>query len=367
MKSGLLILTALLMPMTLLAHDAALAAARDDCVSETAYWVSGRLNKAFDDVNAVAAVTACKIAITRQPDDAYLQALYCRALYKKELVLLAMEYCSCSASTGDPFGMTLLGNLYEFEVRQPGFKEKSFAWYLQAAKAGDSDGQFRLGRAYLYGIGTEKNSELAAQWLTASAQQGHPSGAMGLAMQEADPKQPDASRQRFRRALQLSAATFGAEHPYHSGSVKIYIDWMSDAGLIDEAQAEVDFWLGRLNGDSLHRTHATVKLLALEAGLLEKKKKPKQAIDVYRDALELIGDDFARGHTDEWFKLVVRKSMLEQHLKLNEDAFATSRLAWDTLGRLKLHDYQMDLVLCETMNKTKGDSSKKDEGLCMLY
>lgn len=358
---------ATLMAMTLLAHDDALAAARDDCMAEAAYWTSGRMNKAFDDVDADAAVAACEEATTQQPDDAYLQALYCRALYKAELVLLAMEYCSYSARAGNPFGMTLLGNLYEYEVRQPGYQEKAFGWYLQSAKAGDSDGQFRAGRAYLYGIGTEKNLELAAQWLTASAQQGHPSGAMGLAMQKADIKQPNASRQRFQLALEQSADAFGVEHPYHSDTLATYIDWLTDAGLTEQALDEADLWLKRLQGDTTNHTHATVKLLAKKAALLNKQQNPKGALEQYRNAWALIQDDFVQRNSRIWFDVVQEKAGMERTLTLHDEAFATSLAAWNALDRLKLHDYQRDQVLCETMNQTQSVTTPKGIASCALY
>lgn len=64
-----------------------------------------------------------------------------------------------------------LGYLYYYELII-GSKDKAFDYFKAAAKKGHVEAQRLLGECYIYGIGTQKNSELAAIWSLKAAKAG---------------------------------------------------------------------------------------------------------------------------------------------------------------------------------------------------
>ena len=49
---------------------------------------------------------------------------------------------------------------------------EAFKWYSKAAEHNESDAQYNIGLMYLKGEGTEKNVQLAKQWLQLASNQG---------------------------------------------------------------------------------------------------------------------------------------------------------------------------------------------------
>ncbi|MDH5230851.1 MAG: sel1 repeat family protein, partial [Gammaproteobacteria bacterium] len=62
----------------------------------------------------------------------------------------------------------------------PADPEKSLYWYEQAAQRGVADAQFQLGEMYSRGIGTRRDSALAARWYRQAAKQNHDLARMRL-------------------------------------------------------------------------------------------------------------------------------------------------------------------------------------------
>ena len=77
------------------------------------------------------------------------------------------------AETGSVQAQVLLGRMLYENGRYGVDKEKSFLWFLKAARREDRVAMYYLGLCYQFGIGAERDSKLAGKWIKKSADLGY--------------------------------------------------------------------------------------------------------------------------------------------------------------------------------------------------
>ena len=87
--------------------------------------------------------------------------------------ILAHQYLSLSAETGNGEAQYLLGHMYEHGEGVEIDQRKSFLWYLASAQNSVPPAQYSLSLKYSFGIGTRKDVKEGLFWLEAAARQGH--------------------------------------------------------------------------------------------------------------------------------------------------------------------------------------------------
>ena len=87
--------------------------------------------------------------------------------------VLAHEYLSLSAKTGNGEAQYLLGHMYEHGEGVEIDQQKSFLWYLASAKNSVPPAQYSLSLKYSFGIGTRKDVKEGLFWLEEAARPGH--------------------------------------------------------------------------------------------------------------------------------------------------------------------------------------------------
>lgn len=75
-----------------------------------------------------------------------------------------------AAGAGNTDAMVVLGKKAALSADAKG----SIDWYKKAAEAGSAEGQYQIGLAYAQGLGVEKNTDVARQWLTKAKASGYP-------------------------------------------------------------------------------------------------------------------------------------------------------------------------------------------------
>ena len=78
----------------------------------------------------------------------------------------AFDFYLRAAFSNNTFALYMVGTyLLDGRCGFPATDAIAFEWFLRAAERGDADGQAKVGYAYLQGIGIEKNSEKARDWI----------------------------------------------------------------------------------------------------------------------------------------------------------------------------------------------------------
>lgn len=87
-----------------------------------------------------------------------------------------VDFMSASALSGDLFSQMYLGDIYRNGIYQKDL-EKSYFWYTEATKQGNSSAQYYIGNMTISGVGTYQNVPKGIRYLEDLAEKGH-SGAM---------------------------------------------------------------------------------------------------------------------------------------------------------------------------------------------
>lgn len=82
----------------------------------------------------------------------------------------AANWMKKAASAGNADAMVQLGKDAALSSDAKG----SIAWYKKAAEAGSAEGQYQIGLAYAQGLGVEKDTAAARQWLSKAKANGYP-------------------------------------------------------------------------------------------------------------------------------------------------------------------------------------------------
>jgi hypothetical protein len=134
---------------------------------------AGVVGLEFDDMDATAAIPACRAALAAEPDNPRLQFELGRAEMKaggagEEVLGLFRK----AAAAGSAAGMNGLGFAYERGIGAPRDMSEALRWYRQSAGAGNRAAMRRLGVVYRKGEGVEKDLVQAASWFRKSADAG---------------------------------------------------------------------------------------------------------------------------------------------------------------------------------------------------
>jgi len=168
----------------------------------------------WDNLNASAAIQACKQAVVLNPNSKRLQYQYGRALRKADRCSEALEWFHKGADQGYAPSQYGIGSLYYNAAKgamagvcrhiasyreavewfqksadqgYPGGQyalgrwargsrqdyHTALAWYQLAAAQGHSESQYSLGWMYEYGKGVPKDDRLATEWYQKTASRGH--------------------------------------------------------------------------------------------------------------------------------------------------------------------------------------------------
>lgn len=117
------------------------------------------------------AISLCRQALAKHPNDAQLMAYLGRALYTDKQYKESHQVIAQSASLGNSLGQSLMGVLYEFGYDVGKDLKQAAAWYQKGALAGNTLGQYNLANCYLNGRGVSPNAPLAIEWFKKAASQ----------------------------------------------------------------------------------------------------------------------------------------------------------------------------------------------------
>jgi TPR repeat protein len=134
---------------------------------------AGVVGLEFDEMDAAAAVPACRAALAAEPDNPRLQFELGRAEMKaggagEEVLGLFRK----AAMAGSAAAMNGLGLAYDRGIGAPRDMSEALRWYRQSADAGNRAAMRRLGVVYKKGEGVEKDQVQAAAWFRKSADAG---------------------------------------------------------------------------------------------------------------------------------------------------------------------------------------------------
>lgn len=127
---------------------------------------------AFDQVDAVAAINACRRAVEADPDNARLQYQYGRSLTKGQNHPEALAWNRKAADQGYAAAQYNLGVMYSEGMGIPQDHAEAAEWYRKAADQGFVLAQHQLGLMYLDGTGIAQDDAKAAEWYRKAADQG---------------------------------------------------------------------------------------------------------------------------------------------------------------------------------------------------
>ena len=124
------------------------------------------------DVNGEDAVESLKEKAEQgdEKSQVLFAASYLNGIFVTKDKEKAFELFTKYADAGNPFAQYELGNLYKVEENP----EKSFHYFLSAAKQGIIGAKYNVGCYYFQGFGVEKNARKVFQWMLSAAKDGHP-------------------------------------------------------------------------------------------------------------------------------------------------------------------------------------------------
>lgn len=157
------------------AEISAKAGAADDCDRLAASPLDPQRTQggvAFDQVDAVAAINACRRAVEADSDNARLQYQYGRSLTKGQNHPEAWAWNRKAADQGYAAAQYNLGVMYSEGAGIPQDHAEAAEWYRKAADQGFVLAQHQLGLMYLNGTGVAQDHAEAAEWYRKAADQG---------------------------------------------------------------------------------------------------------------------------------------------------------------------------------------------------
>ena len=158
----------------------------------------------FRDIDIVAALPACRDALTAEPDNPRLQFELGRVELKAGDAARALALFRKAATAGHAGAMDRIGIAYERGVGVAQDTVEATRWYRRSAEAGNSDAMRRLGIALMHGDGVKIDQTEALRWLRKSAEAGNVPGMtdVGLAYLNGSGvrKDPVEAVRWFRRA-----------------------------------------------------------------------------------------------------------------------------------------------------------------------
>jgi len=144
---------------------------------------AGVAGVAFNRIDAVQAIPACRTAIAVNPNDPRVAVQLGRALQKAGGAdAEAFGLYRKAADAGDARGMTALGLMYHNGTGVTKDEAEAVRWYRKAADAGHASGMTNLGLMYHDGTGVTKDEAEAARWFRKAIDAGDARGMTDLGL-----------------------------------------------------------------------------------------------------------------------------------------------------------------------------------------
>ncbi|MGH6923268.1 MAG: caspase family protein [Propylenella sp.] len=138
--------------------------------------------KAVDDIEASAAIAACKEELAARPTDTKLMYLLGRATEAAEDLTGALGHYSTAGKLGYADAQFAAGSLFDRGRGVEENKVEAVNWYRMAAEQGNARAQSALGRAYFYGQGVKEDKAESVKWTQLAAEQGRADAQFNLAL-----------------------------------------------------------------------------------------------------------------------------------------------------------------------------------------
>jgi TPR repeat protein len=138
-------------------------------------WDPNRIGKGvpFEALDASLAISACKRALSSDPDNPRYRFQYARALYRAgDYAEAAKQYRRAAKQGYAPAGGGL-GLIYSDGKGVPKDYATAVEWLRKAANLDFAIAQHKLGRAYAYGLGVQRDPTEAMRWFLKAAAQGY--------------------------------------------------------------------------------------------------------------------------------------------------------------------------------------------------
>jgi TPR repeat protein len=138
-------------------------------------WDPNRIGKGvpWNELNASLAISACKTALSSDPDNPRYRFQYGRALHKAGEYAEAIEQYRRAAKQGYGAAQGSLGMLYAFGKGVKRNDATAVEWLRKAAILDFAPSQDKLAWGYLYGTGIQRDPTEAMRWFRKAAAQGY--------------------------------------------------------------------------------------------------------------------------------------------------------------------------------------------------
>lgn len=173
---------------------------------------AGLVGVEFDQIDAVHAIPACRVAVGLRPNNPRLVFELGRALNKigGDANVESAERYRFAADAGNAAAMNNLANMYQSGRGVAKDEAEAFRWYLKAADAGVLTATVNLGVAYQHGFGVVRNAGEAVRFYRQAAEAGSAAGMnyLGVMYRDGDgvPKDPAEALRWFSRSADAGSS-----------------------------------------------------------------------------------------------------------------------------------------------------------------
>jgi Sel1 repeat-containing protein len=197
-----------------------------ECKDAAAHWEEGRYYNHFSEIDAEYSIGICLNAVTEHEHSSESYAHLCRAYYKAELHLLAIESCETAIDLGSLQANISLASLYAHsDPDNELYRLISFDMLNLAAMSGSPWALYNLADFYETGYGTESDPEKALELFKIAANKGFLESAVRVSALLSTRGEREQAEYWYHISLEQYADHFGAYSQSYLHALVDYFYW----------------------------------------------------------------------------------------------------------------------------------------------